>query len=585
MNGICAGRVPTFQLELEIYDVPMLIDAKGLATGAFVEAMVCIVGSGPAGLTLARELAGANSKVVILESGDFRNRRKLKKLNEGDTFGDDYHNPRWGRVRRVGGSANRWLVEIGNGQRGARFVPLDPIDFEKREWMPNSGWPLGRADLDPFYERAQEHCGVGPYHYDLASWSEPGMEAIETPGIETSHFQFGAQDRWTRGHDELFRETSNIDALLGATAVEIETDATGERVTGVKVVDEAQRPITVRAPHVILAVGCLETSRLLLNSHAVHDNGIGNAHDVVGRYFMDHPQSYLNVFTPADRHVFDTFGIYDLRTKGNMAVMAKLALKDAALRREHLPNSCHLLFPRRDHFLSPAFQSFFSLMLDIKYASIPRHALDRAKTMLMGLGDLAPIALWALQGTAHYPYLAKGGWANLADKSKLFSTFELWTMIEQLPDPANRIRLSARRDYNGTPLIEVHWRFSEADRDGVRRVRAFIARELEESGLGKMEWSPDLYTSPGSVHPIGGARMGDDPRTSVVDRDLQVHGVRNLYVASSAVFPTSGYANPTLTVVALSCRIADQVKRSLAGSIAAETASHDQIELGLRGAA
>jgi choline dehydrogenase-like flavoprotein len=546
--------------------------ANELAPGSVVEAQVCVVGAGPAGLTLARELAGADFKVLLIESGDFRNHRKLKELNEGDTFGDHYPNPRWHRVRRVGGCTNRWLVDIGGGRLGARFVPLDSIDFETRDWMPGSGWPITRTSLDPYYERAHRHCGIGPYRYDLAAWSEPAASAIETDGLETSIFQFGPKTQWTGRAEKLFQDAPNMDVLLNATVTEIETDASGTVATGLKVLNGAGQPIAVKAQIVVLAVGCVETSRLLLNSHAVHPAGIGNAEDVVGRYFMDHPQSYLNVFRPADRGLFDRTGIYDLRPQGAMAIMAKLAFKDAALRRDELPNSCHLLFPRRDHFLSEAFQSFFSLVLDIRHLSVPRGLGRHLRNMIVGISDLAPIALWALQGTAHYPYLSHGGWADLERKSELFTAFEIWSMVEQAPSPENRVRLGAKRDQNGMPKVEIHWRFTEADRDGVRRMRAAMKREIEGSGLGTIEWSPDLFTTPSSVHPIGGARMGLDPRTSVVGPDLAVHGVDNLYLASSAVFPTSGYANPTLTVVALACRLADRIKRVLAAPIRAAAA-------------
>ena len=537
--------------------------ANELAPGTVIDTQVCIVGAGPAGLTLARELAGARFKVLLVESGDFQAHRRLKELNEGDTFGDGYPNPRWHRVRRVGGCANRWLVGIGGGKLGARFVPLDPSDFEKREWIAHSGWPIGRAELDPYYQRAQNHCGIGPYRYDLDAWTMPGATPIETDGLETSVFQFGPQQQWTGRHKALFAETSNVEVLLNATVMEIETDDGGGTVTGLKLVNDAGQPILIRSDITALAVGCVETTRLLLNSHAVHQAGLGNAHDVVGRYFMDHPQSYLNVFTPSDKHLFDSTGIYDIRPREGMAVMAKLAFKDQALRTHRLPNSCHLLFPRRDHFLSEGFQAFFSLMLDLKHLAVPRGVARRVYTMASGVKDLAPIALWALQGKAHYPYLSNGGWADLAAKSDLFSSFEIWSMVEQAPDPENRIRLGQRSDANGMPKVAIHWRFTDADRDGVKRMRAQFKHEIETSGLGTVNWSPDLYTTPSSVHPIGGARMGTEPRTSVVGPDLRVHGLRNLFAASSAVFPTSGYANPTLTVVALACRLADRIKDML----------------------
>ena len=563
----------------------MLRSASESHAGTVVSAQVCIVGAGPAGLTLARELASAACKVLLVESGDFRYRRKLKELNEGDTFGDQYPNPRWQRVRQVGGCSNKWLVDIGNGQKGARFVPLDPIDFEKRDWIPNSGWPITRDDLDPHYARAHRHCGIGPPRYDVEAWGDVAAFAIQTPGLETTMFQFGAQSRWISGHDHLFMTEPNIEVMLGATVTEIETNPSGDVVTGLKVINPAGASIAVKSDLFILSVGCIETTRLLLNSNAVHANGLGNQFDVVGRYFMDHPQSYLNVLTPRNRNIFDKCSIYDIRSMGDMAVMAKLAFRKSALEEHQLPNSCHLLFPRRDHFLSDAFQAFFSVVLDVKHKSIPRNLIQRGLTMAKGAGDLLPIALWAAQGRAYYPYLAKGGWAELSQKSDLFTTFEVWSMFEQLPNPENRVGLSAKRDYNGTRKIEIHWRFTDDDRKSVTRIREQFGREIEAGGIGKVAWSREPISTPTSVHPIGGARMGHDPRTSVVDRDLKVHGVKNLFVASSAVFPTSGYANPTLTVVALACRLADRIKTILASQVTVRSEPLAEQPAPIRGAA
>jgi choline dehydrogenase-like flavoprotein len=554
----------------------MFKNASELPTGESVEAEVCIVGAGPAGLTVASELEGFGCKVVMLESGGFQRRRKLRQLNEGETAGDGYHDPRWGRERRLGGSANRWLIELANGKMGARFAPLDRIDFEKRDWMPGSGWPINRADLDPFYRRAGAYCGVDLDKYDRLAWPETAGDAIETGLLETGIYQFGRQERWTKGLTELVGKSSSIDAILGASVVEIEMNETGELVIGVKAVDDAGRSIAVRAKQFVLAVGCIETSRLLLNSRSVHTNGLGNGNDVVGRYFMDHPQSYLNVFRPSNPNVFNTFGAYDIHLKGETAVMAKLVLSQETLAREHVPNSCHLLFPRRDHFLSPAFQSFFSLALDFKRRARPKNVGQHFINIAKGIRDLIPIAGWFVQGTAHYPHLSKGGWSNLSQKNDLFESFEIWSLYEQTPDPANRITLIDRRDYIGTPLVKIDWRFTERDRQGVRRVRELIAQDIESTGLGKVAWSPDLYSIPSSVHPTGGARMGTDRRTSVVSPDLNVHGVPNLFIAGSATLPTGGYVNPTLTVLALACRIADRVKRDLSSAVVIEQCTDDR---------
>lgn len=542
----------------------MIIDAQQISAGSTINADICIVGSGPAGLTLAREFRNQPLKVCLIESGGFTARRALKRLNEGQTFGDPYPNPRWGRIRQFGGTPNRWQIEIGSHLHGARYAPLNAIDFEDRDWLPNSGWPFSRAELDPYYERAQQHCGLGPYAYETQSWEGPGLAPLKfsTGRLETSMFQFGPKDVWTKHYSDVTSNAPNITCVVNGTVLEIETDDDGTNVTGVRAVNPAGGQFQVQASHVILAVGCIESSRLLLLSK--NGRGLGNQYDVVGRYFMDHPQSYLNVFAPHDRRVFDNTALYDLRPMngGSYGVMAKLAFSEDTLRREQLQNICFVLFPRRDHFMSDAFQSFFTLLLTLIHRQRPSNLPYHLKTMIKGSGHLLQIGAWALQGKAPYPYLARGGWSTIPNPSKLFTVFEIFSLLEQAPDPNNRITLGDQLDPNGQRKVQIHWRFTERDQQSVLRARALLQEEFAQAGLGTITYTKELLTSPSSVHPIGGTRMNNNPRFGVVDENCKVHNVGNLYIASSGVFPTSGYANPTLTVVALACRLADHIKQT-----------------------
>lgn len=557
----------------------MIIDARQLAPGSSLEADICIVGAGPAGLTLAREFKDQPLKVLIIESGGFKAKRSLKKLNEGTSVGDPYPNPRWGRHRQVGGTANRWLVDIGSGLYGARYAPLDPIDFEKREWLPNSGWPISRATLEPYYARAQKHTGLGPYEYETKAWEEgTSLKPLSFTGgdMTTTMFQFGPKDVWTKQYADVTEHAANITAVVNGTVLEIETDEGGTNVTGLRAVNPDRQQFFIKAKQVILAMGCIEITRLLLLSRAKHANGIGNQNDVLGRYFMDHPQAYLNVFTPSDRNLFNQTDLYDLRPMKNYGVMAKLVFTEQAMRRDHLMNMCFVLFPRRDHFMSEAFQSFFNVALAVVHRQRPGNLVYHMTTMLKGAPHLAQIGLWWLQGKAPYPYLSKGGWAPLKNKSELFTMFELFSLVEQAPDPSNYITLGNQLDPNGQPKVEIHWKFSSLDKDNVVRSREVMRNEFTKSGLGTLQFTQELFTSPSSVHPIGSTRMSDDPKYGVVDANLKVHSMNNLYLASSSVFPTGGYANPTLTVVALACRLADHIKAQ-AQSVPTVTTSPDLV--------
>jgi choline dehydrogenase-like flavoprotein len=454
------------------------------------------------------------------------------------------------------------MTEIGRHTYGARYAPLDPIDFEKRDYLPYSGWPISRADLDPFYARAQTHCGIGPYEYETPYWERPGLTPIRfTSGrLRTSMFQFGPKDVWTRHYQDVTTKSNNLTTIVNGTVMEIEVDEGGTNVTGVRATNPAHQEFHVRAKHVILATGCIENARLLLLSRSKHRDGLGNQHDVVGRYFMDHPQSYLNVFTPNDRHIFDETALYDLRPLTGYAVMGKLTFSEETLRREQLQNICFVLFPRRDHFMSDAFQSFFTLALTVIHRQRPSRLVHHLKTMVKGSGHLLRIGEMALRGKAPYPYIAKGGWAQIRDKSEMFTMFEIFSLLEQAPDSTNRITLSDELDPNGQPKVHIHWMFTERDQASVKKARRLLTEELSRDKLGTVQFTEELYTSPSSVHPTGSTRMSADPHYGVVDANCQVHGLNNLYLAGSSVFPTNGYANPTLTAIALGVRLADYVK-------------------------
>ena len=159
--------------------------------------------------------------------------------------------------------------------------------------------------------------------------------------------------------------------------------------------------------------------------------------------------------------------------------------------------------------------------------------------------------------------LERGGWSHFGDVQKRYATFEMASLVEQAPNPANRVMLGFERDPLGARCLELHWRWSESDNSRALRARARIGQELVKSGLGTFELKDASPKSSDSSHHMGTTRMHDDARQGVVDADCRVHGVANLFIASSAVFPTGGFANPTLTIVALGIRLADHLRGKL----------------------
>ncbi|MBX3080873.1 MAG: GMC family oxidoreductase [Anaerolineae bacterium] len=546
----------------------MLEDANKLNSAQIITTDICIVGSGPAGITLAMEFDKTPYKVTLLESGDLHRDRDRQRLNDAELTGDPYQYPRFTRRRQFGGAANQWGAYETSAERiGVRHMPYEPIEFEQRDWIPHSGWPFDRTHLDPYYERAHKISELGPYNYEPEAWQTDDAKPLPLAGdtLTSGVYQFAGFKSFTERHHAL-QASKNITLILNATVQEVALDAGGTNATGLIVKNANNADLRVTAKIVVLAVGGIETPRLLLLSRSKQTNGIGNQNDVVGRYFMDHPFSVGAVLTPNDRTLLDRLNFYDNRLMNGTFVLGRFTLSEAAIRREKLMSMSFWLYPTRPPYLSKAWESYYMLWEQFITRSRPSDLGTHAKNMLTGLGSLAQIAAYRAQGKHYYFTHEKGAWSKLPNKSDLFSLIEIRSQLEQSPDPDNRITLSdnpAFVDAFGQRHIHIHWRYHREDEGRVRRARVLVQEEFQRSGIGTLVYPEPLYWRSGNHHHMGTARMGTDPKTSVVDPNLKVHDVSNLYIASSAVFPTGGYGNPTLTISALAIRLADHLKKQL----------------------
>ncbi|MFY0612036.1 MAG: GMC family oxidoreductase [Hyphomicrobiaceae bacterium] len=558
----------------------MLIDARSLPDD-LIEADVCVVGAGPAGISLARELAGKDVRVALLESGGVEFDAATQALADGDTFGDPLISPYIANHRQFGGNANVWIIKMANGKFGIRYVPFDEIDFEKRDWVPHSGWPFDRAHLIPYYERAQDVCGCGPYAYDAADWEGDDRQRFPVTGddLETGIFQFGPGDVFHTKYREELLDAGNVKIFSHANAVEIVAKETGRTADRVRVRCLGGKQFSVTAKTFVLACGGFENARLLLMSNKKQSAGLGNEHDVVGRYYHDHPQAFSGHFTPTERQLFNKASLYDLRSIRGSSIQGFLRLSKSALEREQLLGVDVMLFPRPNARQTQAVSSFKNLMESTarKFKAPARASLPqgRLRDALPGyLRDIVrdPMAIAKaayLSQTQDQPFLpnvGSGGWSKMADNSARFERFETMHLIEQSPDPDNRVQLGADRDALDCQRLEVHWRWHRRDAESYTRSLKVISRELRRAGLGEYHVDQDdgglseIVRPTGSHHLMGTTRMHDDPRQGVVDSDCRVHGMSNLYLAGSSTFPTGGYTNPTLTIVAMSIRLADLIK-------------------------
>jgi choline dehydrogenase-like flavoprotein len=530
--------VPSDRADVRSAGYVMLIDARSLESGTTLEADVGVIGAGAAGITIARELAGRGLTVCVIESGGLEREAATQDLCAGEVVGLPYYPLDATRLRYLGGSTNHWAG-------GCR--PLDPVDFEQRDWVPHSGWPFGREELDPFYARAHEICRLDDATYESDRWEAsigprlPPGERIVPKLFRTRPTRFATQFRAD------LENAPNVRLYHHANVIEIVPVDGVRRVERLRVACLEGPVLEVRARAFVLATGGIENARLLLLSNTVRPRGLGNDRDLVGRFFMDHFGFDGGVFLPADPYV--RFGLYRrFQARPDGAPMrAAWSPAPATLRQERILSLASWLMPV---WPEPA------LKLRALRAEGPdsgfRHFVRQLGRVLADLDDTAPAAIrrWR-RGRFPVEY------------------FRLDYQCEQAPNPDSRVTLADARDPLGCPRARLDWRLTELDRRSVARATEIFGQELGRAGLGRIRfvledsgngWPASLT---GGHHHMGTTRMHQDPRQGVVDADGRVHGLSNLFVAGSSVFPTAGCAHPTLTIVALAVRLAHHLEREL----------------------
>jgi choline dehydrogenase-like flavoprotein len=530
-------------------------DARHLAPHSALQADICIIGAGVAGISIAREFIGRPERVVILEGGGLGFTKSLsalptvlrrhtfgeQALASGRNAGQPYYPLRFTRVRAFGGSSRAWHED-----RGVHVRPLDAIDFLPRDGLPEHGWPIDKAQLDPFYVRAQQIFGLGDFAYDAGTWQSRGYGAplpLDPDLVESVIFKFGKHARFDRFADDLAR-AENINVLLHATAVHL-ADSDGQ-VSRVDCATIGDNRCNVRARTFIVAAGAIETARLLMVSRDSEPVGIGNRHDLVGRCFMEHPDAAVGYLIPNPALDPEAFKLYQHQPAGeNVTVEAMFRLSDATLRKEQLLNA--VLRLRRTHrsaFAAPVRSAHVvrrSVHYGVPIAGLTRHAL-RA---IVGAPQLL----------RHYAAWHSG---------RAPEVFGLDVMAEQAPTMSSRIKLAPRRDRLGMPKTILDWQLTKIDWHSIRRTVEIFSDAVRSAGVGTLISTVGSEERPSAVfgnwHQLGTTRMHPDPAHGVVDENCRVHAMSNLYIAGGSVFPTGGYANPSLTIVALSLRLADHLK-------------------------
>lgn len=525
----------------------VILDARDLDDGFHLEADLCIVGTGAAGLTLAALLDDSKISICLLESGGYESEPDTQDLYRGNVVGgvptvhDNYLH--LGRLRFFGGTTNHW---------GGLCRTLDPMDFEQRDWVPHSGWPFSRSYLDPYYQRASEFMGIGEFDTNNPDSSDAALpspfddDLFEGRVFRIRPRRFGPELR------KQVAESKNLRLVHHANAVEIVTAESGGAVEQIRVATLTGRRGRVSARQFVLATGAIENSRLLLASNRQQRDGVGNQHGLVGRFFMEHPVTEIGmgpmlVWPGVPLRIYRYHGFDGPESSPDPADrlarmqrwlepgpgerpdvrMQVLYLKESVVRRRRRLNTALVMkFSPDQHDEIVGFdRSFARASLDV----------DRASDS----GAARP-----LPQVAHTTY-----------------------MCEHAPNPESRVTLSDVRDALDMPRVTLSWRLSGSEVESIYDFAETLARNVAARGHGRLKFPTPPRRLPEVMawgwHHMGTTRMNRDPKQGVVDPDCRVHAMDNLYVAGSSVFPTSGAANPTFTIIALAVRMAEHLKHRL----------------------
>lgn len=521
----------------------MINDARELPDGATIACNVCIVGGGPAGIVLALELASKGLKIVLLEGGDLHFTDESQELYEGPNLGFPYDTLDTARLRFLGGSSNHW---------SGHCIPFSPIDFEVRDWMPHSGWPITRDDLEPFYQRAYPYFELQTDRpFDFDHWA-PRLNGDPIPfdsGLLTNEIvAMSPPTAFGYVYEDRLRQAEDVQVYLNANVTHLETSDTASEVTSAEVSCIDGPSLSVTAQRYVLCTGGIEVPRLLFNSNRVKPAGLGNDNDLVGRFFNEHFGLRRTVQTLVPGGL-DQLQLYTEPQYFDVGgVQAVVSSSDALLRREEI-GSFHIHLFSRDG--SPGFQALSRISGSLRKGAFPPYFSGEVYNLFTDLDGATD-----------------GLYRRLADADdSLFGREWLgpWLTIECIPNPDSRVVQVEETDRFGKRRVGLDWQMTERDVDTAVRAAEILSREFGRLGIGRTwtHMTREDFVLPETLgtgkHHNGTVRMSNDPRTGVVDADLRVHGVGNLHVSSCGVFPTSGHNNPTLTIGAFSIRLADHL--------------------------
>lgn len=503
-------------------------DLATLAKSTTVKCDLCIVGSGAAGISMAMDWLKEGKKVVLLEAGGFEFESETQSLNKGTNIGQNYYALSATRLRFFGGTTGHW---------GGYCTPLDPIDFESRPYVPNSGWPISYQEFASYLPAASKLVEIDDQTWNLDDYISEKEEYVPldlNPDVYYSKlFKFSPPTRFGTTYRNPLIDSRSITVYTHANLTKITLDESRQAVKEVKAQSLNGNVLTVDATNYVLAMGAVQNARMLLANNQQQKGGLGNQNDQVGRYFMEHPevktgQIFLKRPQSMKLYFFDYLKI---------KMYSELAIAAAAQRTHGILNVTAALYPKE---LS---------------------------------GDWAWINILPEDGKESYDFWMKSEKKVLSRPpsdvdTKKYIAYQMHIRMEQSPNPNSRITLGDKKDILDIPEPLVNWQLTPLERNSIKDMHLVLGKELIQSGVGRLHapnWVFDTSsawpdTLGGGWHHMGTTRMHNDPKKGVVDANCTVHGIHNLHIAGSSCFTTAGAANPTLSLIALTLRLSKHLK-------------------------
>ncbi len=480
---------------------------------------VCIVGAGAAGITLSLSLSNLGVHHILLESGDREPDPTTQYLYHGENVGTEYYPLDSARLRYFGGTTNHWT---------GWTRPLDAMDFQTRPWITDSGWPITSEDMKPYYKLSENILDLGDHSFDIEYWESKAQRNIffHSPSVRTELVRHSPPTRFAKKYGDRLQASSHAEVLFNANLADIECHDSGESIKAVTCKTLRNKEFRITADIFVIACGGIENARILLACRKQHKQGIGNQNDLVGRYFADHRGTLVGLLATLNpkisEHTYRTirnteFGIAD---RPNAAITTGFRLTDETIEKHQLLNHAFGIFP------TPA---EFSDDITTRVSPITRR----------------PMRL-----------------------------YDVISLIEPPPNAASRVVLDDEKDALDMPRSKLDFQLSPDYEKAGLEIATTIAQYAGATGMGRMNINinPRLPTSVPDgrhlygFHHMGTTRMHVNPEKGVTDKNCKIHGLQNLYVAGSSLFTTYGYAQPTLTIVALALRLGDHLHNITSGS-------------------